>query len=137
MEGRLIKPPSTSAPCSASPAIGRTRRALAICCVFLLSGFMHELAYFYLTKLPSRNLRWLWFFVAQGPLCILEGIALPREACMPQRKFHACMHIVRTAVVLEALAAPLFFQPTEESGLAAEIVHDAIASFSPSMRTSS
>lgn len=115
---------------SPSPAPGWARRTSAVCGVFALSGVMHELSFCYLTGGTSPQLGWLWFFAAQGPVCILEGMALPRKSMMPHHKGWACVHIVLTAIILELLAAPLFFQPTEESGLATAIVKDAIASFS-------
>jgi hypothetical protein len=131
-QGRLIKPEAPSVQLKLPLTVSWARRFAAVCAVFLLSGVIHEAAFCYLTGAPSPQLRWMWFFAAQGPLCILETAIFPRTPVVgvtPWARARTTAHIIATAAVLEALAGPLFWKPTEESGLPSAIVHDAVSSF--------
>ncbi len=89
LEGRFIKPlekekveeqpekketPSTSRDGNTTNNnIKLVRRVVGVLLVFLVSGIIHEIMYWYLTGRFTRSLLWLRYFVYSGVLVVAEG----------------------------------------------------------------
>jgi hypothetical protein len=87
---------------------------LGLQATFVVSAAWHLLLYFAVTG--TFGWRWMWFFVAQGPLLLLEaklgkaaraaGISMPRM-----------LRILLTNLLLTVMADPLLITPVVESGV--------------------
>jgi hypothetical protein len=90
------------------------RRFVGMQATFAVSAAWHLLLFFAVTG--TFGWRWMWFFVAQGPLLLLEariGQAFKAAGvCVPR-----VLAIILTNLLLTVMADPLLITPVVESGV--------------------
>lgn len=99
--------------------VSSTRRALATCWAFFISGVMHEVFIIYM----RCEISWYWlaFFTIQGPLVVLEGIA--RRFLRSQNiKVPWVVSWCMTLSVLLVLGDLLFFPYVVKSGITQQVL---------------
>ncbi|KAL4449360.1 hypothetical protein ABPG77_007004 [Micractinium sp. CCAP 211/92] len=69
MEGRLVTRPNASI-----PRFSRTRRMAAVLTVFVASGLVHEVLFWYQSGTHTPHLLWFWHFVAWGCIIVAENV---------------------------------------------------------------
>ena len=112
---------------SKSPS--KTRRAVALCASFFVSGLMHEMFIGYLRNRFSGY--WLAFFAVQGPCIVLEWYL--KRLCTPYR-LPQIISIPLTLSLLFTMAHYLFFPDISRMGIPQQItrnVADAYAAILP------
>ena len=126
-EGRLVKKDDDG---NSQQQVPFTRRAMATCLSFIVSGILHEVFIIYLRGRISGY--WLAFFSVQGPLVIAESFArrLLRARCIGGvPKF---ISIPATLGLLLTLGDLLFFPDVTRMGIVSQILKNLSDFLAPS-----
>jgi hypothetical protein len=131
-EGRLIKKerPSEEEENEEYFQISRSRRALALCTSFLISGVFHEFFIIYLRGRVSGY--WLTFFTLQGPLLVLESVAR-RWLRVQGTVVPKFLSIPLTLGLILTLGDLFFFPDVVRMGIAGQIVQNLYDMIVPKM----
>ncbi|PSC70830.1 acyl-sterol O-acyltransferase 1-like [Micractinium conductrix] len=111
MEGRLVRRPG-----GPFPAFSRLRRLAAVFSVFVLSGLVHEMLFWYQSGRTSPHHLWFWHFVVWGVLNVGENVA-KRYARRAGIKLHPVMSALLFQVLLHVMLYIFWFPPLNAMGI--------------------
>ncbi|KAI3430491.1 hypothetical protein D9Q98_005086 [Chlorella vulgaris] len=114
---------ASSGPSHSRPSVAPWRRILAMCTTFAVSGAVHELAFYHLTRRLSGH--WMLFFTMQGPLLLVE--AWLRQLCRQAGiRLPLVVRIVCATTVLHWCAQLLFFPDLVAAGVPRMLLHQLL-----------